>query len=55
MPKLCSCFKSNNDDRKKNKQTDKDIDIKSNGKQNTGFDVLLLGKSFLYLLTETFV
>ncbi len=50
MPKFCSCFKANSDDRKNRKQIKKDNSIKSNEKKNIDSNVFLLGKLFfLYI------
>jgi hypothetical protein len=46
MPKLCSCFKANNDDRNKHKQIKKDSDVKSNSKKKLNYSLFLTGGSF---------
>jgi hypothetical protein len=48
MLKLCSCFKANNNDRKKHKQINKDNDVKSKDEKDIGFGFFLSGQSFFY-------
>jgi hypothetical protein len=48
MPKFCSCFKANNDDRKK-----QNIDVESNENGNNNFGLILTGRSFFYLYWYT--
>ena len=55
MPKLCSCFKANKDDRNTDKKIKKNSQVTSNGKEEDELNVFLTGGSFpsLHILFES--